>query len=500
MKKEILFLSLIFVLFFMLSSVGCGYSPQTDKDTLVILVDGYPRTFDPRMGIDLASQRVFQLVYNGLFVRDENGELEKDLLESYSFKNNSVFEFKLKKGIKFHNGEELTVDDVFYTIETLIKQGSLKSAPFLEIGEMKKTGKYSGKILLNKKDPSFPVNLCDGAFGVVSKKDGFSGTGGYKIVKKDTGKDIVFQRFENYFKGIPKTKKIVLKTVKDATTRTFELLNKSADMVFDSIPYETLNLFENRDYKIFRCPGDSVEYIAFNFKDKILSRKEVRQAICMAIDRDEAIKNLFYGYAIPASSMIAPPNFYHFEGKQCESSIENANRLLDSLGFEKKSDGYRFKIEFLSTTSFISRLKAVFVQDRLKRIGVKVDIVSMDFGTFFEALKNGKFQMYSARWVGISDPDIYRMVFYSKMTPPKGWNRGFYSNPEVDRLLDLLPEIEDKEQRREIYEKINSIILSDFAYIFLWHPENVVITLKNIENIKLTPSKSFSYLYLVEKR
>ena len=492
----------LFFLFLLIFSVfvSCKYNNVPPANTLVLLVDGYPRTFDPRMGIDLASQRVYQLVYNGLFVRNEKGELEKDLIDYFEFNHNKEFIFKLKKGVLFHNGEELTVDDVFYTIKTLIEKGSLKSAPFLEIDEMKKIDRYGGVFVLKRKDPSFPINLCDGAFGVVSMKDGVSGTGAYKIVKKDKGKEILLERFEKYFKGKPKEKFILLKTVKDSTTRTFEMLNKSADIVFDSIPYENLKLFDKKDFRIYRSVSDSVEYIAFNLKDKILSDKEVRKAICMAIDRDDAIKHLFYGYAVKASSMIAPPNFYHFEGRQCLNSIEEANKLLDKAGFKVKKDGYRFKLEFLSTTSFLSRLKAVYVQDRLKRIGIKVDVVSMDFGTFFDLLSKGRFQMYSARWVGISDPDIYRMVFSSGMIPPKGWNRGFYSNEKVDALLKEIPQIETKEERKKVYERINSIILDDLPYIFLWHPENIVITTDKIENLILTPSKSFSYLYLVEKR
>ncbi len=496
MMKRLIFLFLIFIIVF----VSCKYNNAPPDNTLVVLVDGYPRSFDPRIGIDLASQRVYQLVYNGLFVRDERGGLKKDLIDDYQFKHNREFSFTLKKGVLFHNGEELTVDDVFYTVKTLLEKKSLKSAPFLEIKEMKKLGRYKGVFVLKEKDPSFPVNLCDGAFGVVSRKDGFSGTGPYTIFRKDRGKEILFKRFDNYFKGMPKEEFILLKTVKDSTTRTFEMLNRSSDIVFDSIPYENLKLFENEDFRILRGVSNSVEYIAFNMKDKILSNKSVRRAICMAIDRDSAIKYLFYGYAKKSSSMIAPPNFYHFEGKQCINSIEEANRLLDRAGFGIKANGYRFRLEFLSTTSFISRLKAVYLQDRLKRIGIKLDIVSMDFGTFFDLLSKGKFQMYSARWVGVSDPDIYRMVFYSKMIPPQGWNRGFYKNEVVDRLIESIPEIEDRIERRKVYEKINSIILNDLPYIFLWHPENVVITTNRVKNLVLTPSKSFSYLYLVEKR
>ncbi len=490
---------ILFFLLMLIFTISCTQK-KTPPDTLVIVVDGYPRTFDPRMGIDLSSQRVCQLVYNGLFVRNQNGELENDLLDSYQFKHNKEFIFTLKKGVLFHNGEELTVDDIFFTVRTLIEKGSFKAAPFTDIAKMEKRGKYSGVFVLKKKNPSFLINFCDGAFGVVSKKDVVSGTGSYKIIKKDKGKEILLERFENYFKGIPRERFILLKTVKDSTARTFELLNKSADIVFDSIPYENLKLFKNRDYKIFRGVSDSVEYIAFNLKDRILSDIRVRKAICLAIDRKMAIKYLFYGYAKESSSMIAPTNYYHFEGQQCILSFDEANKLLDKAGYLRGEDGYRFKLEFLSTTSFLSRLKAVYIQDRLKKIGIKLEIVSMDFGTFFDLLSKGKFQMYSARWVGISDPDIYRMVFYSKMIPPEGWNRGFYKNPEVDKILDQIVDVEEKEERKRMYNRVNSIILDDMPYIFLWHPENIVICLDTINNIVLTPSKSFAFLYLVDKR
>ncbi len=488
----------LFLLAMCLIALSCA-TRKTPPGTLVIVVDNYPKTFDPRMGIDLASQRVFQLCYNGLFVRDMRDNLQKDLLEDYLFEDGRVFYFTLKKGVYFHNGEELTVDDVFYTLKTTIEQQSLKSGPFLEIGKMEKLSRYKGKIVLSKKDPSFLINLCDGAFGVVSRKDGKSGTGAYVIEKRLRGREIVLSAFDNYFKGAPVCKRIVLKTVKDATTRTFEMLNGSADIVFDGISYENLKLFKGEKFRILRNVSNSVDYITFNFRHPIFSDKRVREAVCLALDRESAVKYIFYGYARPATSLLAPGNFFHFNRPQCDYSVSLANKLLDEAGYEKDENGVRFKVDFLSTNSFISRLKALFVQDSLRKIGIEVNINSMDFGAFFDLISKRKFAFYSARWIGLSDPDIYRMLFYSKMTPPKGWNRGYYFNPETDRLIEKASETSNLEKRRKIYEKINDIVLNDYAYILLWHPENVVIASSKIKNLKITPSKSFSYLYLVSK-
>jgi peptide/nickel transport system substrate-binding protein len=133
-------------------------------------------------------------------------------------------------------------------------------------------------------------------------------------------------------------------------------------------------------------------------------------------------------------------------------------------------------------------LQAAVIQQDLKQVGIDLDVRSYEFATLYADVLKGNFQLFTLQWVGVSDPDMLRRVFHSKQMPPSGFNRGYYENPEVDRLIDAANWGEA--QRR---------IAEDAPYISLWYKTNVAVSRTNIEGVTLSPSADFTFLRKVRK-
>jgi peptide/nickel transport system substrate-binding protein len=139
------------------------------------------------------------------------------------------------------------------------------------------------------------------------------------------------------------------------------------------------------------------------------------------------------------------------------------------------------------------------LQQQLREVGIALDIRSYEFATFFADVSKGAFQMYSIRWVGgNNDPDIFEYVFHSSRVPPKGANRGYYSNPKVDELIDRARQENDLNRRREIYSTLQRVLAEELPYINLWYMDNVVIHSRRVSNVELDPSGSYEFLKTIQ--
>ncbi|MEO6909837.1 MAG: ABC transporter substrate-binding protein, partial [Edaphobacter sp.] len=142
-----------------------------------------------------------------------------------------------------------------------------------------------------------------------------------------------------------------------------------------------------------------------------------------------------------------------------------------------------------------TRLMAMVLQQQLRAAGIQLEIRSAEFGTFYADVTKGAFQMYALRWIGSNeDPDIFRYAYASWSFPPKGANRGRYSNPEVDALLKAAAEERDQAKRRADYVKVQKILAEDLPGIPLWYPNNEIVHTRRVEGIRPRSSGSFDFL------
>ena len=148
------------------------------------------------------------------------------------------------------------------------------------------------------------------------------------------------------------------------------------------------------------------------------------------------------------------------------------------------------------------RLQSTVIQQDLRRVGIELDVRTYEFATVFADILKGNFQIMSLQWVGgaVIDPDILRRVFHSTQIPPAGFNRGYYRNPEVDRLIDRASAAIDEGERKAFYGAAQRIIAEDAVYIPIWNRVNVAVAQKNVDGVHLAPSIDFSMLKDVHRR
>ncbi|MCC7042608.1 MAG: ABC transporter substrate-binding protein, partial [Acidobacteria bacterium] len=247
-------------------------------------------------------------------------------------------------------------------------------------------------------------------------------------------------------------------------------------------------------------PGTDFAYIGLNLRDPILRDVRVRQAMAYAIDRRQIADHLRRGQARPASGMMPPMSWaYTPDLPTYDHDEARAGRLLDEAGF-RDPDGPglqgRLKLTLKTSTAEPYRLQAAILQTQLGRVGIEVDVRSYEFATLFADIIRGNVQMYTLVFTGgsVADPDILRRVFHSTATPPSGFNRAWYSNTEVDRLLDAATSATSEDDRRRHYVEAQRIIAADVPMIALWTRENVAVLTRGTGGVRLSPVGDFAFL------
>jgi len=240
--------------------------------------------------------------------------------------------------------------------------------------------------------------------------------------------------------------------------------------------------------------GINYAYLVFNLRDPQLQDRRLREAIALAIDRDKLIQYRLKGLARKATGILSPSNwFYEGQVEQYHYDPERAKALLDEAGF-KDPDGAgplpRLRLSLKTSNKRDRVAMARAIAEDLKAVGIELEIRSYEWGTFLRDLKTGNFQIGSSTWVGVTEPDIYYLAFHSSQFPPEGANRGFYSNPKVDRLLEKGREETASAARKAIYSEVQKILAHDLPYVSLWYEDNVVFTRPAVEGYTLRPDAS----------
>ena len=293
---------------------------------------------------------------------------------------------------------------------------------------------------------SFPVNLVipivpDGAGPGL--RDRPVGTGPYRFVRYATDDRVELAPFSDYFDGPPRNNGVVLKVVPDDIMRGLELRKGTIDIVVNDLaPDIVYQLGREPELQLVESPGTDYQYIGVNLRDEILKDVRVRQAIAYAIDKQAIIDYLRRGLAAPTAGML-PPVSWAFEPGVRTFGFDPAKSraLLDAAGYpDPDGDGPapRFRLSLKVSNSEFNRLQSTVLQQNLAAVGIALDVRTYEFATLYADVLKGSFQLFTLQWVGgaVADPDILRRVFHSGQVPPAGFNRGFFNDPRVDRLLD----------------------------------------------------------------
>jgi len=495
------------------SLAACKEAYLSERKTLEVAIQSGPITLDPRLATDAESEKICELLFDGLMGKNGQLNIVPNLAERYEQIDNITYRFFLRRGVLFHSGRPFNAKDVIYTYESIMK-GELTS-PFRESFSPIKAivAEDDFTVRFELKEPYAPfLNLM--TFGIVSQEDAKNlgdrfgreplGTGPYRLVRFVPESVVELEANRGYFGQIPKISMLRLNVIKDDNIRILKLIKGDIDLVQNGIPPLLLpKVLETKGLKMRSDEGTVMTYLGMNLADKILKGAKVRQAIAYAVNRDEIIAHRFGGMATKADSILSPLNWAHPEGlRHYDYDPVKAGQLLDEAGYPVQAGGVpqlRFTLSH-KTSTIKERIDiARMIAHQLKQVAVDVRVEPYEWGTFYRDVKSGNFQLYTLSWVGVTEPNVFFDVCHSSKFLPHGLNRGRYKNPRVDELVEQARVNMDQQARKTLYAEVQRILLEDLPFIPLWYEKNFVVYRKTLDGVSLRPDASYLTFVNVSK-
>lgn len=414
--KAKLFISALFLL-------SLNVFPQT----INFGISQAPQNIHPLLGRDAASEKIIDLVYEKVFHLNENFEIKSQFVDVRT-DSNKTYILSLKSSDNFFsNGQILSIKDIYFSIEWSRKFLLSKHADDLK--NIKSIEQKNEKIYIEliKEDANFltrlmvpivPYNIDE--LGInLSKKS--LGSNNFKIVHFKP--DLILKRSDGLM--------IKFIEIKDPSVRALKLINKEIDLLQNDLSLPVIKLLENqKDVYVNTIHGNNVSYLGFNHQDKFLKNYNLRKAIMHGIDRNTLIKYFLNHKTVRANQLLPREHWAHED-----INVETYDPQLSLDYLEKSGFKLPLTLEFKTSTDTFRIKIATIIQAQLKKIGINLKIVSLDWGTYYKDIQQGNFQLYSLTWVGLNSPDIYKKIFHSQMTPPNGLNRGSYRDKRLDIIL-----------------------------------------------------------------
>ena len=442
-----------------------------DKDSIVIATSGETPSLSPTEHNAVAGSYMNLLTYNTLFRSGMDLEPEPDLVDTYENIDESTWQFKIKEGVKFHNGETMTADDVVASIQWAqgFAEVNLYNKNFVSIT---KVDDLTVEIKTDGPDAMVLSNLCHHGNAIVPKKlidEGHDfnedpvGSGPYKLVEWKRGDSLTFEAFDDYFLGAPKIKNMTWKIIPEGSSRTIALEAGEVDFVVEVEAMDGDRLKENSDLTVIEYNSTNVTWLMLNNEKPGLDNEAVRHAINTAIDKESVVTVAYNGMATPAISQM-PMNF---EGATEENAdtydVEKAKEWLDKSGVDPAS--VKFSIICSDDTK---KRAAEVIQANLKEIGINCEIESMDLATYLSATAEGDF---TASIGGYSSSDLLSYVvgvYHSSSINAS--NKTRLNDPEVDALIDQAKVTIDEAERVAILEQLSAKLNEICSQAPLWQP------------------------------
>ncbi len=475
------------------------------KSIINFSLSAQPKRLIPFLATDSASGEISSYIFNGLLKFDKNMNIVGDLAKSYEIKNGGkTIIFHLRKNILWQDGVPFSADDVIFTYKTIIDKNTPTpyAGQYKIIKSIKKLDKYTVEV--NYSYPFAPA-LYSWMMGIVPKHllrhikniatCEFNrkpiGTGPYILKKWKTSQYLILDAYKKYFLHKPHIDEIFERIIPDKTTNLLELKRGTIDLMnLSPLEYKfEMNDFIRKNYRVYFEPSSGYTYLGFNLREKLFNNLKVRKAICMAINRREITKTILLGYGVVADS-IYPKNSPFFVKKTiCKYNPQGALKILESLGWHKKKDGFLYKgsvpFEFtIYTNEGNSERKyaAIMIQEYLRRLGIKAKLRILEWQAFLNMVNERHFDAVILGWQLGANPDQYS-IWDSKSDFKGGFNFVGFHNKKVDRLIEEGRRTFDKLKRKKIYHKINDLITADFPYVFLYYPTSITVVNRKFKGI-----------------
>ena len=479
--------------------------------TLVVGLVAEPVNLDPPQVTDLNSNRVGRRIVETLVTfPDESTQVVPGLAESWTISKDGLqYTFKLRSGIKFHDGTPLNAEAVKFSIERQINPNhpasKLGKYPFANyfFGNVKAVEVLSDErvaFLLSEPRASFLAVLTAPAASIVSPTAVMKwgpdypshpvGTGPFRFASWDRGQRVVLEKNPSYWKYPVRIERVIYRPIVEDQARLTELLTGGLDLIV-GVPADFVDQLEkNPKITLLKQVGAHVWYLGMNNQKKPFDDKRVRQALNYAVNKDAIVNDVLKGTGSASKGPVLPGT-WGADGalKAYPYDPDRARKLLAEAGYP---NGFTTTLWVPESGSGMQAPVAMstVMQSNLKAVGINVSLQTMEWGAYLAKLRTKEQELFALSWMaGTEDPDMvmYPLLHSSQWTPV-GPNRALYKNARFDALLQQARLTTDQAKRAQLYKEAQRILVDDAPWVFVDHEIQIAALTKRVQGFKLHPS------------
>lgn len=496
------------------SKSGDAITPATGDNILRLVTADEQTTCDVQKTTEYYTMplNIFDRLVETQTNLDGTSELIPGLAERWDISDDGlVYTFYLRKGVKFHNGEEFKADDVVYTFERMLKSETnalnqdfimaVKGASDMMEGKTEKLegleviDEYTIKMTLENSFAPFLANLATPGVSIYNRKftegagDQFGlmpektcGTGPFILSKWELNSETQIDAFDDYWKGRPRLDAVNFKTVKDADTQRMMFENGELDEFdCDEAPSQIAYFAESEKYKDWIKVGNRVgtTYYSINREIEPFNDVRIRKAFQMSIDKQQLLDTLYDGRGTVSSGIIPPGLIgYNPDLPEIKYNPEMAKKLMAEAGYP---DGFEMDICMVTDSPDTLRINEM-VQSMLAKVNIKANIVQMDEASWYGVRAEGNLGSYTATWsADFNDPDNF---FYTFFAPQNTVKRSFnYNNAKTSEKVAEARKMNDPDERVKLYRELEKqIIQEDAAWVPLYSRQHIYVVNPRVQN------------------
>ena len=461
-------------------------------------------------------------IHSSLVGYDVEYNMYNDLSESHEVQpDGKKYTFKLRQGVKFHNGEELKASDVKYTFDYYRdeKNAATIQSNFTGVGSIDTPDDYTVVVNMDTVNAASLINWASlpivpakyhAEVGDAKYSTAPIGTGPFKVKEWKASEYTELEANADYFRGAPAVDLIRMEVVPEDAVRKAALDTGDADSsAWPLLVEDSLALEKEPNFKVYRTPGDSIKHFPINNEKPYFADKRCRQALMYALDRQRIIDDLWNGAAQVAHSNI-PPNsqYYNANLNQYAFDPEKAKALLDEAGWVAGADGIREKdgqkFSFTCTAKAGDQARKAIAElavQLFKDVGVEMQIVEAPVAEILEAMRQGTMEMSIFNWTynsGVLEPDST-----DTLSSSGGNNFPHYKNPEMDDLLSKGLQEVDPAKRKPIYDRVQELFVEEVPVLYLQFDTWMLPFATRVEGLPETTANTYpiySYLLPLKKQ
>jgi len=466
---------------------GSSDSPKgsaAKKDSLVVAQTADAATMDPQKQGKMPDMNILINIFDTLVTRDADNKLAPGLATEWKSLDDTTWQFKLRQGVKFHNGEPFNAEAVKFSIDRL--NNAATKSPVVELKTVKEVvvvDEYTVNVVTNAPDPIIPNKMVLFGGAMVPPKyiqekgdDNFAknpvGTGPFKFVSWKKDHEVVMEANAEYWQGAPKINKLTFRTIPNFSDMIAAVKTGEIDVAANLTADVANQLKGQSEIEVVSAPWIRTFYFVIDTtKDTPLAKKEVRQALNYALDVNTVIDTVLGGHAKRVSTLVPSQNFgYDPAIKPYEHNPEKAKQLLAQAGYP---DGFTTQMDAGNLDADIVQAFAA----QLEKVGVKVQVTLMEAATLtanVTAKKNAP--LYFLGNTGWTMDAMSN--FQSYLKSDRRYNA--WKNAEADKLVDIEEQTIDSAKRQDALSSLQKLLIEESPYLYLYQADSIYGMNKNV--------------------